>query len=156
MTKTLVSTHLTQGHGTDGASDFCFATDGELVDLAGFVCCSWDSACGCGRAFTGIDSEKATTTAVVADVDLNVNDLIDRYVGHQRRLWGELDVEDAELIVAGQAEHDTIQEVIDDLPVGSIVRVKALSSDNDPGGVTFEFPVLSADKVPLLAPEMPR
>jgi hypothetical protein len=58
--------------------DFCFATEGELV-LLGFVCAADeadpDRGCGCGRAFSGMSSLRATTTALVRDLDLSIDEL---------------------------------------------------------------------------------
>jgi hypothetical protein len=58
--------------------DFCFATDGELV-LIGDVCATDradpDGGCGCGRAFSGMSSLRATTTALKRDLDLSIDDV---------------------------------------------------------------------------------
>ena len=73
--KLLTATHERQGE-RDG--DFCFAVDGELV-LVGYVCPSDqadpDGGCGCGRAFSGMSSLRATTTALVRDLDLSIDDV---------------------------------------------------------------------------------
>jgi hypothetical protein len=70
----LTATRLRQG-GQDG--DFCHAIEGELV-LLGFVCATDekdpDGGCGCGRAFSGMSSMRATTTAVVRDLDVSLDD----------------------------------------------------------------------------------
>src|SRR3954469_319878 len=73
--KLLTATWERQGE-QDG--DFCFATEGELV-LLGFVCATDradpDGGCGCGRAFSGMSSMRATTTALVRDLDLSEDDV---------------------------------------------------------------------------------
>lgn len=73
--KLLTATRERQGE-QDG--DFCYAIEGELV-LLGFVCATDeadpDGGCGCGRAFSGMSSMRATTTAVVRDLDVSVDDL---------------------------------------------------------------------------------
>jgi hypothetical protein len=73
--KLLTATRERQGE-QDG--DFCFAIEGELV-LMGFVCATDvadpDGGCGCGRAFSGMSSMRATTTAVVRDLDVSLDDL---------------------------------------------------------------------------------
>jgi hypothetical protein len=73
--KLLTATRERQGE-QDG--DFCFAVEGELV-LLGYVCATDeadpDGGCGCGRAFSGMSSLKATTTALVRDLDLTIADL---------------------------------------------------------------------------------
>jgi hypothetical protein len=73
--KLLTATRERQGE-QDG--DFCFAIEGELV-LLGFVCATDeadpDGGCGCGRAFSGMSSMRATTTAVVRDLDVSLDDV---------------------------------------------------------------------------------
>ncbi len=73
--KLLTATHDRQGE-RDG--DFGFTVEGELV-LLGFVCASdavdAGGGCGCGRAFAGMSSMRATTTAVVCDLDVSPDDL---------------------------------------------------------------------------------
>lgn len=68
---------LTAAAGGDH-DDFMHAVPGELVYL-GVVCGLdefGDGSCGCGRAFTGFASGKGTTRAVVADVELDREDLL--------------------------------------------------------------------------------
>lgn len=66
--KLLVATARTQGAR---ASDYHHCTDGELVWI-GLVCRKDrddpDGGCGCGRGFGGLNSHRATTTALVADL----------------------------------------------------------------------------------------
>jgi hypothetical protein len=73
--KLLTATHERQG---EQAGDFCHAIEGELV-LLGFVCATDekdpDGGCGCGRAFSGMSSMRATTTAMVRDLDVTVDDV---------------------------------------------------------------------------------
>jgi hypothetical protein len=73
--KLLTATHERQGE-QDG--DFCHAIEGELV-LLGFVCATDeadpDGGCGCGRAFSGMSSMRATTTALVRDLDVSLDDV---------------------------------------------------------------------------------
>src|SRR4051812_50228392 len=73
--KLLTATRAGQG---DRTGDFCFAVEGELV-LLGLVCATDeadpDGGCGCGRAFAGMSSHRATTTALVRDLDLTYDDL---------------------------------------------------------------------------------
>jgi hypothetical protein len=73
--KLLTATRERQGE-RDG--DFCFAVEGELV-LLGFVCATDEAnpegGCGCGRAFSGMSSMRATTTALVRDLDITYDDL---------------------------------------------------------------------------------
>ncbi len=73
--KLLTATREGQG---DRDGDFCFAVEGELV-FVGFVCATDrrdpSGGCGCGRAFSGLSSRKATTTALVRDLDLSYDDV---------------------------------------------------------------------------------
>lgn len=68
----------TREHQGERDGDFCHAIEGELV-LPGFVCATDeadpDGGCGCGRAFSGMSSMRATTTAVVRDLDVSIDDV---------------------------------------------------------------------------------
>lgn len=69
--KVLVATAALQGTRSD---DFNFCIEGELVWI-GSVCSTDradpDGGCGCGRSFAGMASHRATTTARVAEVELD-------------------------------------------------------------------------------------
>lgn len=73
--KLLTATRERQG---ERVGDFCHAIEGELV-LLGFVCATDeadpDGGCGCGRAFSGMSSMRATTTALVRDLDVSLDDV---------------------------------------------------------------------------------
>jgi hypothetical protein len=75
--KALVATGATQGQR---GNDFNFCVEGELVTV-GLVCATDrrnpDGGCGCGRAFAGLNSHLATTTAMVKVVDLSEDDYIE-------------------------------------------------------------------------------
>ena len=119
--KLLTATRERQGE-RDG--DFCFAVEGELV-LLGFVCATDeadpDGGCGCGRAFSGMSSMRATTTAVVRDLDVSLDDVrlaVEGYyvsAGMGPDVIGEEDFE------------ETVSATLDDLaeiahvPVGAVV-----------------------------------
>jgi hypothetical protein len=87
--KLLTATREGQG---DREGDFCCAVEGELVILGDMCATDRDDpflgGCGCGRAFAGLASRRATTTALVRDLDLTSEDL--------------------ELAIAGQFEADGI------------------------------------------------
>lgn len=74
--RVLVATERTQGEKDD---DYSWATPGELV-MFGVVCASdlrgTGRGCGCGRAFAGLHSERATTTAEVAEWAASLDDLV--------------------------------------------------------------------------------
>ena len=73
--KLLTATRERQGE-QDG--DFCHPIEGELVQL-GFISAADeavpDGGCGCGRAFSGMSSMRATTTALVRDLDVSIDDV---------------------------------------------------------------------------------
>lgn len=92
--KVLVSTHLTQ---KQRKNDFCFCRDGEMVYL-GFECDGGgvDDSCGCKRSFSGMDCARATTTALVVDVDEDATWFKSVYVSTMERagwLRGNTDVD---------------------------------------------------------------
>ncbi|HET9144026.1 DUF7715 family protein [Actinophytocola sp.] len=72
----LVATRRTQGTRSD---DFCYTQDDELVDLASTCHDDPGSACGCARAFTGLITRKATTTAQILTRALSMPDYIDAF-----------------------------------------------------------------------------
>jgi hypothetical protein len=66
--KLLTATTVTQGYRDN---DFDWCIEGELVHIG--VVCERDSddpdgGCGCGRAFAGLNSHRATTTAMVREI----------------------------------------------------------------------------------------
>lgn len=74
--RVLVATDETQGTRGD---DYSWTMAGELV-MFGVVCASdlrgTGNGCGCGRAFAGLHSERATTTAEVAEWLGTLDDLV--------------------------------------------------------------------------------
>jgi hypothetical protein len=62
-----------------GPDDWCGCVPGELV-LLGIVCArddaGGDGSCGCGRVFSGVATGKATTTALVAELEMDRGDLV--------------------------------------------------------------------------------
>lgn len=76
-TKLHVLTVTTETQGAR-AGDFTGANDGELVRLSS-VCTRGEldpdeQNCGCGRAFTGLTTLKATTTAVIVATTMSLRD----------------------------------------------------------------------------------
>jgi hypothetical protein len=87
--KILVATRRSQG---DRKGDFSFCVPGELVYL-GLVCDTDrlypNHGCGCSRAFAGLSSHRATTTAEVVDFDFTVPDYIETMAsGLDQAGWG--------------------------------------------------------------------
>lgn len=66
-----------QGQG-ERPNDYCFVIEGELV-LAQEPCATDrqnpDGGCGCGRAFVGLSSHRATTTTLVRELDFTPGDV---------------------------------------------------------------------------------
>jgi hypothetical protein len=80
--KILTATATSQGARDN---DFTWAVEGELV-LIQPPCATDkrdpDGRCGCGRAFAGISSHRATTTAQVRDLPLSYADVTEAYGGY--------------------------------------------------------------------------
>lgn len=74
--RVLVATEATQG---DREDDYSWTIPGELV-MFGVICASdlrgTGRGCGCGRAFAGLHSERATTTAQVVEWEGSLDDLV--------------------------------------------------------------------------------
>ena len=78
----LVATDQTQGFATN---DFHACVEGELVMMqepCAIDRSDPDGGCGCGRAFAGLSSHRATTTAVVRDLDLSLTDVRAAVIGY--------------------------------------------------------------------------
>lgn len=109
--------------------DFCFTVEGELVLANDLVCArdreDPDGGCGCGRAFVGLGSRKATTTALVREVDISPVELRTAVEEFQRTrgLGPEvIGAEDfAELIDAKLEELDDIARSV---RVGAVVGLR--------------------------------
>ena len=133
--KLLTATRERQGE-RDG--DFCHAVEGELV-LLGLVCATDerdpDGGCGCGRAFSGMSSMRATTTALVRDLDVSIDDVklaVEGYYvssGLGPDLIGGAEFADlaAETVVG-------MEEIAAALPVGAVVgrRLDQLTWRSEP------------------------
>jgi hypothetical protein len=136
--KLLTATRERQGE-RDG--DFCFAVEGELV-LLGFVCASDeadpDGGCGCGRAFSGMSSMRATTTALVRDLDLSTQDVRLAVEGYYVAAgMGPEIVGAAEFAELVSETLDEMNEIARALPVGAVVgrRLNRLIWRSEPSEV---------------------
>lgn len=123
--KVLTATTLTNG---ERDNDFDWCTPGELV-MFGIICGrdlrDPDNGCGCGRAFAGMRSHRATTTALIEDRSMSEADLV---------LAVRTSLEDGGYIDDG-APHEDDQALIDEaidlirrvtesFPVGTIVGTR--------------------------------
>ena len=112
--KVLVATNDTQGQRVN---DFSYCIEGELVTV-GLVCAADernpDGGCGCGRAFAGLNSHRATTTAKVKDVELSPEDYVEALRSSlEQQGWPTEDV--TELAA-------WLTELVDSWPTGTIVE----------------------------------
>lgn len=94
--KVLVATLNGQGIKKN---DFCFTIPNEPVML-GHICdkdrFNADGGCGCARAFTGITTRKGTTTAVIAEMNITEDNLMDMFIKSEDKAgW---DVKDTKAI----------------------------------------------------------
>ena len=73
----LTATAQTQGRRT---GDYHWCIEGELVTTSIMICDrdagDPDGGCGCGRGWNGLNSHKATTTAMVREVDMDFDDYV--------------------------------------------------------------------------------
>ena len=119
--KLLTATRERQGE-QDG--DFCFATDGELV-LVGDVCATDradpDGGCGCGRAFAGMSSLRATTTALVRDLDFSLDDVRLAVEGYYVAAGMGPEVLGADFREVVSETLDHLTEIARSVPVGAVV-----------------------------------
>ena len=135
--KLLTATRERQGE-QDG--DFCHAIEGELV-LLGFVCAADeadpDGGCGCGRAFAGMSSMRATTTALVRDLDVSIDDVTLAVEGYYVSAGTGPDV------IGGAEFEEVVSATLEDLaeivhvPVGAVVgrRLDSLTWRSEPSEV---------------------
>ena len=112
--RVLVATSQTQGQREN---DFDFCVEGELVTV-GLVCAADeqdpDGGCGCGRAFAGLNSHRATTTAKVKEVDLSEEDYVEALRSSlAQQGWPTEDVEELA---------DWLAQLVGGWPVGSVIE----------------------------------
>ena len=135
--KLLTATRERQG---DEDGDFCHAIEGELV-LLGLVCADDErdpeGGCGCGRAFSGMSSMRATTTALVRELDVSSDDVELAVEGYYVSSGFGPDV------IGGAAFADLVADTVvdmadvaDRLPVGAVVgrRLDELIGRPEPSG----------------------
>jgi hypothetical protein len=115
--KALVATTRTQGQD-DG--DFSWAVPGELVYL-GVVCARDEqdpdgpNACGCAKAFTGLNSARATTTAEIREVELSADDIAEAVRSSMQQAgWTKLGVDPSEIV-------EELAGIVDEHEVGTVL-----------------------------------
>lgn len=113
--KILTATSRTQG---DRHNDFHWCIEGELVHF-GMICRADqgnpDGRCGCGRAFAGLNSHRATTTAMVRDIQgFTRDDYIEAIRSSlAQQGWDPHTAED---------EADELIDLISDWPTGTVAE----------------------------------
>ncbi len=112
--KVLVATVETQGQRPN---DFNYCIEGELVTV-GLVCATDrrdpNGGCGCGRAFAGLNSHLATTTAMVKEVGLSEADYVEALRSSlAQQGWPTSDVQE----LAAWLAH-----LVSEWPVGTILE----------------------------------
>jgi hypothetical protein len=122
--KVLVATTDTQGQR---GNDFSFCIEGELVTV-GLVCAADemdpDGGCGCGRAFAGLNSHRATTTAKVKEVELSEADYVEALRSSlEQQGWPTEDVDELAAwlaqLVGGWPIGAVIERRLDDIVIRS-------------------------------------
>jgi hypothetical protein len=111
--KVLTATAETQGLRPN---DYTWCVEGEVVTPVRAICsqdeADPDGGCGCGRAFAGLNSHRATTTAMVRDLDgYSLADLTEAVRSYREQAgWTTMTEsagEEAEEIAAIAAEYIT-------------------------------------------------
>jgi hypothetical protein len=101
-------------------NDFDWCIEGEIVWVAR-VCdtdgTDPDGPCGCGRAFPGLNSHRATTTARVSDLPLSREEVI-KAVAAYYEAAGHAAIPSAEL----EFEVDEVLDIASTWDVGTIVE----------------------------------
>ena len=122
--RVLVATHRTNG---DAPRDYNFRVEGELVYMQG-PCASDlrdpDGPCGCGRGFAGMSSHRATSTVLVVDTNLSLDE-VRAALRSSLEAGGWLDpamcTSEAADAIADEHLQD-VRRVAEHFPVGSVVR----------------------------------
>ena len=115
------------------SGDFNFALEGEALTLPTLVCSTPEKreACGCGRAFSGIESSMATTFGIVAEVpEAEVAAFRDYFCGSPHvDGWvnDELGADDVAPIM--WVEIEAISRLLEQVPVETEVRVDVLQTE---------------------------
>ncbi len=70
---------------TPAADDFCFGVEGEIA-VPMSPCARAD--CGCDRAHIGLNSRAGSTTVMVRDVPLTLQEMVTACAGYFETAWG--------------------------------------------------------------------
>jgi hypothetical protein len=125
--KLLTATTRSQG---DRRSDFDWCIPGEVVTPIRVICDrdreDPDGGCGCGRAFGGLSSQKATTTAIVADVDgYSFEDLIEAVRSYREQAgWAQYAKDEDEAAQLAADEAASIAETAAEHEAGTVLEIR--------------------------------
>ncbi len=115
--KILTATSRGQGQRE---GDYHWCIEGEIVWLA-TVCATDgtdpDGPCGCARGFAGLNSHRATTTALVRDLPMSRTDVINALSGYYESS-GYSSIPAAEL----EFEVDEFLDIASTWPVGTVIE----------------------------------
>jgi hypothetical protein len=115
--KILTATATSQG---TRKNDFDHAIEGELVGI-GLICATDqkdpDGGCGCGRAFFGLSSHRATTTAKVRDLPMTRDDVIKAFAAYYEA--GGYGAPPTSIL---NEEFDGMQELMSGWPAGAVIE----------------------------------
>ncbi|MGC0252419.1 DUF7715 family protein [Pseudactinotalea sp. Z1748] len=120
MMRVLIATRRTNG---DVANDVDYCVAGELLMIGEYCdCCRIDpGSCGCGIAFSGLNSHRMTTTAIVAEVALSEAEVREA-IRSSLRAGGWFDADEPELAEQMVAEAwQRIQHVATHFEVGTVL-----------------------------------
>ncbi len=108
-----------------GYGDFCWAIEGEIA-VWGQVCDN--RRCGCDRSYGGLNSHLSSSTVMVRDLDLTVDELTEGAIGYLESAGWAQGMRDCPGIADPEAE---IRDWARDLIVDSAM----VAADFDPGTV---------------------
>ncbi len=126
--KLLTATTQAQGQHPD---DFAWCVPGELVTPTGSFLAEFapEGGCGCGcrRSFTGLNSHKATTTAIVTELDgFGFEDLVTAVRGYREAAgWAELG-DDPYALADHRHEALIITDIAEAFEVGDVLRIHGM------------------------------
>lgn len=119
--KVLTATANTQGRRPN---DFSWTTEGELVTFPALICdrdlADPDNGCGCGRAWSGMNTHKGTTTVMVREIaDYTLVDYIEAVRSSRAQQgWPSDDTRIVGLVA-------DLLEVVEPYPPGTILEIRS-------------------------------
>ncbi|MCA1709455.1 MAG: hypothetical protein LC808_41705 [Actinobacteria bacterium] len=117
--KLFTATGKTQGQWPD---DFHFCHEGELVIPPPIPCFNHAGECGCERAWAGLNTHRGTTTAMVREVDIGIEDYIEAVSASlQQQGWA--------VSPGGVRRYaELLADLASDHPVGSVFSMGSMGS----------------------------